>query len=148
MDDARVMLTAKESSAAIQVHLGILQNVIDRMAGNSASAKTWCITLVSALLVVAADRQKPNIALIALIPSAVFCLLDAYYLGLERGFRETYNDFVSKVHLGTASASDLYAVTPTGSRFRQWACSAASFSIWGFYSMVFGLVLVARRYLL
>lgn len=147
MDDARVLLTEKDSHSAIQVHLGILQNVIDRMAGNSASAKTWCITVVSALLVVAADRQKPSIALIALFPAAVFCLLDAYYLGLERGFRKTYEDFVRKVHSGAASLSDLYVVTPAGSLCQLWASSAASFSVWGFYGMVFGLVLIARRYL-
>lgn len=49
----------KENSQAIQTHLEITQSVIQRMAVNSASCKTWCITLVSAILVIVADKGKP-----------------------------------------------------------------------------------------
>lgn len=38
----------KESSA-IQTHINILQNVINRMAGNSANSKTWAITIILAI---------------------------------------------------------------------------------------------------
>ena len=37
-------------STAVQAHLSIMQDVIRRMAGNSASCKNWCIVLVAALL--------------------------------------------------------------------------------------------------
>ncbi len=33
-------------SPAVQTHLSLIQAVIARMAGNSRSCKTWCITLV------------------------------------------------------------------------------------------------------
>jgi hypothetical protein len=39
-------------SPAVHSYLGILQNVIGRMAADSGSCKTWCITLVSAIIVV------------------------------------------------------------------------------------------------
>jgi hypothetical protein len=33
----------KENSQAIQAHLTIIQSIIQRMASNSSSCKTWCI---------------------------------------------------------------------------------------------------------
>lgn len=85
-----------ENSPSVQTHLGILQGVIERMAGNSTSAKAWCITLVSAILVVVADKNKPQYTLIAIIPTILFGALDIYYLALEKGFRNTYNEFVKR----------------------------------------------------
>ena len=103
-----------ETSPSVQTHLGILQGVIERMASNSTSSKAWCIAIVSAILVVVADKDKPNYALLALIPTFLFLALDAYYLALEKGFRNAYDAFVSKVHDGTLTAADLYAVKPVG----------------------------------
>ncbi len=105
-----------EDSPAVQAHLSITQAVIQRMASNSASCKAWCITLVSAILVIVADKGKPNYALIAGIPTILFLILDAYYLALERCFRDSYNSFIDKLHGGRVATSDLYAVTPTESR--------------------------------
>ncbi len=68
----------KENSQAVQAHLSITQAVIQRMAANSASCKAWCITLVSAILVIVADKGKPHYALIAVIPNVLFLVLDAY----------------------------------------------------------------------
>jgi len=48
----------KENPQVVQSHLTILQAVIQRMASNSASSKTWCVTLVSAILVIVADKGK------------------------------------------------------------------------------------------
>lgn len=125
--------TYGEESAAVQAHLGIAQSVIQRMASNSASCKAWCITLVAAILVIVADKGKPNYALIAAIPTLLFLVLDAYYLALERCFRAAYNEFIDKVHSGRAVTSDLYAVRPLGSLVTAFTQSLTSFSIWPFY---------------
>lgn len=122
-----------EESSAVQAHLGIAQAVIQRMASNSASCKAWCITLVAAILVIVADKGKPTYALIAAIPTLLFLVLDTYYLALERCFRNSYNEFIYKVHGGRIVAADLYAVTPTGSLPKVFAQSLRSFSIWPFY---------------
>jgi hypothetical protein len=103
------------------------------MASNSASCKAWCITLVSAILVIVADKGKPNYALIAAIPTFLFFVLDSYYLALERGFRQSYNTFIQKLHCGSIVAADLYAVTPAGSIVKAFFKSIGSFSIWPFY---------------
>jgi hypothetical protein len=130
MSDER---TYCEESPAVQAHLEIAQAVIQRMAANSVSCKTWCITLVAAILVIVADKGKPSYALIAVIPTLLFLVLDAYYLALERCFRASYNDFIDKVHSEKVVASDLYAVVPKGSVAKAVFQSLGSFSIWPFY---------------
>ena len=141
-DQKEVPLT--EASPSVQAHLQILQSVIQRMAGNSASCKTWCITVVSALLLIVADQGKPEFAHITLIPTFLFLALDGYYLGLEKAFRASYTAFVRKLHSGVARAADLYAVEPAGSRLRHQVDALKAFSVWGFYLTLFVLIEVIR----
>ena len=104
-------------SSAVQSHLSIMQGVIQRMAENSRSCKLWCITIISAVLVLVARTGQPQHAhiLIALVPTVLFLILDTYYLALEWGFRNSYSTFISKLHRGALTSSDLYIVAPTGS---------------------------------
>ena len=133
-------------SSAVQKHLEIMQGTITRMAENSRTCKVWCVTLVSAILVLVARTGEADHALIALAPTVLFYVLDAYYLSLERGFRRSYGSFVRKIHEGQVSISDLYAVVPTGSitRGTLWAMFR-SFSVPPFYAVVAGTVLLAWR---
>ncbi len=134
----------KESSPSVQTHLGILQGVIQRMAGNSSQCKAWCITIVSAILVIVADKSKPDYAWIALLPTILFLSLDAYYLSLEKGFRQSYNDFVLKIHQNELKPEDLYSVAPTGEMLQHRIDSLKSFSVWGFYLGLVILLVLAR----
>lgn len=133
-----------ESAPSVQAHLVILQGVIQRMANNSSSCKAWCITVVSAVLVIIADKSTPNFAYIALIPTLLFLALDAYYLALEKGFRSAYAEFVRKLHAGTAHPSDLFEVLPKGSQTKLQLDALRSFSVWGFYASLIILVELAR----
>jgi hypothetical protein len=135
-----------ETSPSVQAHLQIIQSVIGRMAGNSSSCKTWCITLVSAILVVVADKAKPDYAYIALLPALLFYALDIYYLALEKAFRNSYNSFVSMLHASGVSPQDLYVIQPTGKMLINQLQAARSFSVWGFYISLIGLI-VASRYI-
>lgn len=137
-----------ENSQAVQAHLGIVQAVIQRMASNSASCKTWCITLVSAILVVVADKGKPEYVWLALIPTILFFGLDAYYLALEKMFRLSYNNFIDKLHQGRVIGSDLYVVVPSGNMIRTMWASILSFSIWPFYLTLILMVLIAKKVIL
>lgn len=137
-----------EASPSVQAHLQIMQSVINRMATNSSSCKAWCITLVSAVLVIVAEKGKPNFAYIALLPTFLFFALDAYYLALERSFRTSYNDFVQKVHAGRVTPDDLFAIQPMGSESAHQRAALGSFSIWGFYGMLVVLLEIARRLVL
>lgn len=144
MTEQAATLNIDGESASIQTHLGILQNVIQRMATNSSSCKAWCVTLVSAVLVIVADKGKPEYAWIAMLPTIVFAALDAYYLALEKAFRNSYNEFISKLHSQSLTESDLYSVVPKGNMSRlQWE-SVKSFSVWGFYISLAVLIVITK----
>lgn len=137
-----------ESSPSVQTHLGILQSVIQRMAANSSSSKAWCITIVSAILVIVADKSKPEFAWIAILPTFLFMCLDIYYLALEKGFRKSYSSFVKKLHDGSISSEDLYSISPEGNQsMHQWE-SFKSFSVWGFYIGLFILIAITKNVVL
>ena len=131
-------------SSAVQKHLEIIQGTIMRMAENSRSCKVWCVTLVAATLVLVARTGDADHALIALAPTVLFYVLDAYYLSLERGFRRSYRNFVLKVHEERVSSHDLFTVDFIGSiqQGTLWAMFM-SFSVLPFYGVVVGTVLLA-----
>ena len=131
-------------SPAVQKHIEIMQSVITRMAENSRACKVWCVTLVSAVLVLVARTGSAEHTLIALLPTALFYMLDAYYLALERGFRQSYGRFVNGLHDGQATTSDLYAIVPGGSIVRGviWAMFK-SFSVLPFYLVVVVTVILS-----
>lgn len=135
----------KESSEAVQTHLNICQSIIQRMATSSASCKAWCVALVSAILVVVADKHIPNYVLIAVLPTGLFYVLDAYYLGLERCFRRSYNEFIAKVHDQGIEAEDLYIMQPSGSVWRETLSALGLFSTYPFYLTLFIIVVIARE---
>jgi len=136
-----------ESSEAVQAHLSIAQSVIQRMAANSASCKGWCIAVTSAILVLVADKSKPEYALIALIPILLFLALDAYYLSLEKRFRNSYNSFIDKLHRKGIESSDLYAIVPSGDGLQAVGAAILSFSVWPFYLTLLIMVFVSWRYI-
>lgn len=138
----------RETSTAVQAHLNITQAVIQRMAANSSSCKAWCITLVSAILVIVADKGKPHYALIAVIPAILFLALDTYYLALERMYRASYNEFIEKLHKGLVAATDLYAVMPKGDMADSCRLALRSFSIWPFYLTLLAMILIAMQLVL
>ena len=135
----------RENSEAVRAHLQISQAVIQRMAANSSACKAWCVTLVSAILVLVADKGKPKFALMALIPTALFWALDVYYLALEKMFRNSYNGFIDKLHKGKISAEDLYAINPGGKLPDAINAAVKSFSIWPFYLTLLVMVWIVKK---
>ena len=130
-------------SAAVRTHLEIMQGVVNRMAGNSRSCKVWCVTLVAAVLVLVARTEEPQHALIALVPTLLFLVLDSYYLALERAFIRSQNEFVSKLHQGELEPGDVYRVIPKGMGLPLVVRCLGSVSIWLFYPLVAATILLA-----
>lgn len=143
-------------SSGAQHYLTILQGVITRMAANCTGCKNWCVTLVSAIVIVMVDKQHPEYLWIACLPLILFTGLDAYYLALERRYRNLYSDFVAKLHTGTARPHDVYNLQfdPEPGTPGAGTCQALkSTSIWPFYSlfavilfMVWLLVLIVKSH--
>lgn len=139
------MASTNIDSPCVQSHLTILQSVIARMASNSANCKTWCVTLVAAILVVGADGAKIRFALLALVPTLFFLLLDAYYLSLERCFRHKYDAFVENLSRDPSVASGMFVVKlnmTRAAKLRSLAESTLSVSILPFYGSLAIMIVV------
>lgn len=78
-------------------HLEFIEGAINRMASNSFAMKGWMLTIIAALLAIYADSNPKNslYILIAIFPTVMFWLLDAYYLYIERKYRDLYNKLVN-----------------------------------------------------
>lgn len=137
-DNPKIQVDIPQSA---QFHLSMVQGIIQRMSSNSTSCKAWCITLVSALLVLISERSDPNYALITFLPIILFFVLDTYYLSLEKRFRKSHNSFIEKLHSGSLQIKDLYAITPEEKAVKMFFYSAISLSIWTFYLTLSALVL-------
>lgn len=72
-------------------HLEFIQSIISRMANNSFMIKSWTITILTAIFLLADKDTNSNFVFVALIPTIFFFFLDAYYLQLERKYRQLYN---------------------------------------------------------
>lgn len=73
-------------------HLGFIQGVITRMAGNLFYLRGWVITLVAGILVLLTkigDGKLPIIFLSLII--VIFWGYDGYFLALERRYRDLYD---------------------------------------------------------
>lgn len=83
---------APKTKTAGQIkHLEMLQSVISRMASNSFQVKAWCVTLVSALLALAAKEEAKKMVFVAFLPALTFWWLDAFFLHQERLFRALFD---------------------------------------------------------
>ena len=139
------------NSPCVPSYLEILQAVVGRMATNSAACKTWCVSLVSAIVVVVSDKGRPDFVWISLIPILLFLILDSYYLSLEREFRRTYNDFIRKLHFGGATVEDVFFVAPRSRvAVASWGIAKAfgSMAVWPFYALLALMLIVVREWVL
>jgi hypothetical protein len=117
-------------------HLELIQAVVNRLANNSFWLKGWTVTIVAALLVLAAERGAAPIPLIGVLVVLVFWGLDGYFLQQERKFRALYDDVRAK---SEAKVDFSMNIGPyRGGRYR-WASAALSRALWPMY----GVLLVA-----
>ncbi len=84
MDDAKI------------AHLTMVQEVIGRMASNSLALKSLAATVAAAIIALAASQSEQGgdastVALMTLLPLAIFWFLDAYYLRIEKAYRGLFD---------------------------------------------------------
>ena len=73
-------------------YLEAIQRVIDRLSNTSFILKGWAVSLVAGLMALAANGANEGYVLIAYIPIAVFWFLDAYFLMMERQYRNLFKE--------------------------------------------------------
>jgi hypothetical protein len=68
-------------------HLEMIQAVISRLGNDSFYVKGWAVTVAGAFLGFAVNLERETLALVALVPTGLFWVLDSYYLYSEKLFR-------------------------------------------------------------
>jgi len=118
-------------------HLEMLQNVIDRMAGNSFSLKGWSVVLVSALFALAASDSNTQFVYLAFLPLMMFWMLDGYFLWQERLYRKLYD------RVRTAPESEVDFSMDTSSvkgEVSSWMTTMFSRTLLIYYGAILGVV--------
>lgn len=72
-------------------YLEAIQRVVDRLSNTSFILKGWAVSLVAGLMALAASGTNQGYVLLAYIPITVFWFLDAYFLMMERQYRDMFN---------------------------------------------------------
>ncbi|WP_441734061.1 hypothetical protein [Helicobacter pylori] len=132
MDNHNPTEREKERAKILAEELKILQGVINRMAQNSLECKKWTLVLAVGVLSLKIEAISHLYGLCVLgVLLACFYLLDAYYLMLERLFREQYR-WLIKNRLKTDER--LFEVFPARQtcRFALYLCTMLSFSLFCF----------------
>lgn len=71
-------------------HLAFAQSVISRMAQSSSNAKSWLLPVITAAYGYAFTKPSIAVAVLGIVATIVFGILDASYLRTERRYRELY----------------------------------------------------------
>ncbi|HLZ05611.1 MAG TPA: hypothetical protein VKR55_26105 [Bradyrhizobium sp.] len=125
---------------AVIAHINLLQGIISRLANNSASCKTWCLSIVAALLSLAGAVHDGDLVTIALVPVAVFGFIDTMYLAFETAYRELYKGIVTKLRESRYTLADVYEANAWfGIRYFV-SCFVRAFLSWAIWPVYLGLV--------
>ncbi len=126
---------------AVTTHINLLQGIINRLANNSSACKTWCLTLVGALLSLAGATHTPAIVTFALVPVVIFGFVDMMYLAQEKAYRDLYGTVVKAVREGSYSRAQAFDASAKRTlNHVGWAL--ASWAVWPIYG---GLIAAADR---
>lgn len=130
-------------------HLEMIQSVVSRLAGNSFSIKGWSITLVAALIALAAKDANERYAAVALLPALCFWGLDAYYLREERLYRKLYD----AVRLNSTFGSPPEPIPPLSMNTKpvialvdSWACTLISKTVFWLHAPIVVAIVAVTVY--
>ena len=116
------------------------------MSANCTSCKNWLITIVSALfaLQLANASLKPYLW-ISLVPTVLFLVLDAYYLGQEKRFRDLENRFVRSIKSDEDVTDLIYSFSDEPKeKWRYFLAGLKSPSTWLLYLvMVLAIIVIS-----
>lgn len=117
-------------------HLGMIQNVITRMADESARIKQFALAALAALASTSAATHSAALAYVAAVMAIVFWLLDARYLAQERWYRRLYD----KVREGKGPTD--FAMTPDADIRGQVTLATTAFG-WSVAPLYGSLLIIA-----
>ena len=121
-------------------HLNMVQGIIGRLAGYSATVKNFSVTLAAAAVAVNLAKDQTGLLWIAIAAVVLFMVIDAYYLAQEKAFRDLYEEIAKRP---LPKATDLRINRHDLDPLR----ALRSFSVWPFYLpqlIVVALILVYK----
>ncbi|MDR3031337.1 MAG: hypothetical protein LBU35_03055 [Holosporales bacterium] len=71
-------------------YLEAIQGTINRMASNSFAIKNWFVVLFGGLLTIFFKQHEIWVPIVGIVITIFFATQDAYYLYLERSYRNLY----------------------------------------------------------
>lgn len=89
-------------------HLEFIQGAINRMASNSFQIKGFTVAVVAILGSLYTANREYFCILSALLATILFALIDAYYLQLERKYRQLYDESVKMMDNDSLSLEEIY----------------------------------------
>jgi hypothetical protein len=113
-------------------HLNMVQGIISRLAGHSATVKTFTLTIAAAIVAVAFEKNLPTLLWAGAVVTAMFGLLDAYYLTVEKCFRSLYEEICARPW---SQAFD-FSIRQRRVKPSDVVASITSISVWGFYPLL------------
>jgi hypothetical protein len=148
MPDPKINATVQSDfypadNPAVMAHINMIQGIINRLAGASASCKTWCIALVSALLSLAGATNVAALATVSLLPVGIFGFLDLMYLAHEKAYRDLHKHLVVKIRATTYDRTEVFEAGAKPD-WGQTFCALVSWSIWPVYGGLVVLYFAAR----
>lgn len=121
-------------------NLEFIQNIISRMASNSLELKKLTVTIITGITVFLTIQTTKNyLILTLLLPTIIFGLLDAYYLNLERKYRELYKQALNDLNY---EPFDLNACTEEINKQYPYCSAVFSTSIMPFYLTIIISILI------
>lgn len=127
-------------------HLEFLQSNISRMNQCSFQMKGWAITIVSALIAVYVATISSECVgnklfiFIAIVPTVLFWILDAFYLSKERKFIGVYNDVIHQEICGDELKVKDYEMPLK--KYKGWRYSVFNAFISPSESILYGLIVI------
>lgn len=115
-------------------HLAFTQDIISRMSQSSSNAKSWLLPVVMTAYGYAFTKPSAAVAVLGIIATMVFGILDIGYLRTERRYRELYERIVNgdievpRYSLNYKKTSDTWK-----NRLIEHCSALITWTIWPFY---------------
>ena len=119
-------------------YLEAIQRVIDRLSNTSFILKGWAVSLVAGLMALAASGTNHGYVLVEYIPTVVFWLLDAYFLMMERQYRQFFEE-----NMDLSREVKCFTLKREKATFHMFAEAALSITMLLTYVPLIGAILIA-----
>lgn len=130
-------------------HLAFVQNVISRMAQSSSNTKSWLLPVVTAAYGYSFTKSSVALAVLGIVATVVFALLDVGYLRTERKYRNLYERIaVGDPDVAPYSLNYQCSGETRKTRFLEHCSVIKGWAIWPFYGtlLVSGFVALGMAF--